>query len=157
VVDPVYFVVKAVPALCLNPNRSRKAHWSELASAIAHLRQSTCYDVMSQGFPAKLIGYVDVYICLCWPAANRKLRDVSNLAHMTKPIFDGMADAGLVDDDDQFYPARIEQFVMTKLERAHYPHGATVIAVTPGEPRATIPPIDRNGHVTQAWLDGIPR
>jgi len=29
--DPVYFIVRTVPALCLNPNRSRKAHWAELA------------------------------------------------------------------------------------------------------------------------------
>ncbi len=155
--DPTYFIVKTVPALCLNPNRSRKSHWSELASAISHLRVSTCVDVRNQGFPNKLVGYVDVYLCICWAAANRKLKDVSNLAHMTKPIFDGMQDAGLVDDDSQFYPVRIEQYVMTKAERSHYPHGCIVIGVTPGHERRTIPPVDREGYVTQAWLDGIPR
>ena len=155
--DPTYFIVKTVPALCLNPNRSRKSHWSELASAISHLRVSTCVDVRNQGFPNKLVGYVDVYLCLWWAAANRKLKDVSNLAHMTKPIFDGMQDAGLVDDDSQFYPVRIEQYVLTKAQRSHYPHGCVIIGVTPGHERETITPIDRDGFVTQAWLDGIPR
>jgi len=155
--DPVYFIVKTVPALCLNPNRSRKAHWAELASAISFLRLSTCTDVRNQGFPKKLVGHVDVYICFCWPASNRRLRDSTNLHHYCKPIYDGLADAGLVDNDDQFYGARVEQYVLTKAQRSHYPHGCVIIGVTPGHERETITPIDRDGFVTQAWLDGIPR
>ena len=68
-----------------------------------------------------------------------------------------LADASLVDNDDQFYGARVEQYCLTKAQRSHYPHGCVIIGVTPGHERETITPIDRDGFVTQAWLDGIPR
>lgn len=153
--DPVYFIVRAVPALCLNPNRSRKAHWGALSSAIASLRQTTCYDVYAQGFPAKLIGPLDAWACICWPAANRKLTDSHNAAIMLKACWDGLQDAGLYDDDKQLTVMRVEQYVLTKAERAHYRDGCIVIAVQPGENRDVIPPLDKYGNVSQLWLDGI--
>lgn len=156
-IEPVYFIVKTVPQLCLNPNRSRKAHWGALASAIAELRQNTCWDIREQGFPRKLIGPLDAWACICWPSANRKLTDSHNAAIMLKAAWDGLQDAGLYDDDKQLTVMRVEQYVLTKAERAHYPRGCIVIAVAPGENRDTIPPLDRDGYVSQAWLDGIPR
>lgn len=155
--DPIYFIVKAVPALCLNPNRSRKAHWGELAEAVRALRWSTNCDIRDWGRPRTMLGPVDVWMCICWPSAKRKLLDEVNLAHMTKPVFDGMQDAGIVENDSQFHLVDISQFVMTKVERAHYPNGCIVIAVRPGKERVAVAPIDKHGHVTQAWLDGIPR
>lgn len=155
--EPVYFIVKSVPDLCLNPNRSRRAHWAALANAIASLRQSTCYDVHEQGFPRKLIGPLDAWACICWPAANRRLTDGHNATMMLKPVWDGLQDAGLYDDDKQLTVIRVEQYVLTKSERAHYPRGCIVLAAMPGQNREVIPPLDKYGNVSQPWLDGIPR
>lgn len=155
--EPVYFIVKAVPALCLNPNRSRSHHWTDLSRAIAALRESACWDIREMGRPRTFEGPVDVWACICWPSRKRLLKDTHNCFVMLKPVWDGMTDAGVWLDDDQVTVRGVEQFVMTKIERLHYPNGCIVVAVQKGVKPVTVAPIDKHGHVTQAWLDGIPR
>lgn len=146
--------------MVLNPNRYRKTPWEELAEATRVLRYQTYFDVHRSGFPGYFFDMpvVEVFACICWTNANRAHTDEINLPHLlTKPMFDGMQDAKLVRDDSQFRLMRVEQYVLTKAQRSHYPHGCVIIGVTPGHERETITPIDRDGFVTQAWLDGIPR
>lgn len=150
-----HFIIETVPSWELNPNRQRSQHWAVLAAKVKLLHDRTYYDVRQHGF-WPLEGPVDAWATVCWASKQRVVTDQDNLRSMLKGMWDGFTEAGVWVDDSELTVVHVDQWVMEKAAKSFHRDGCIVVAIKPGEARECIPPLQRDGSVSQLWLDGIP-
>lgn len=97
------------PSRDLSPNASRKLHWSYKHRARQELHDNAYYATKeaiaryesTHGVFVALSCVVDVNWTIAW-GHGRRVMDGDNALANCKALWDGMADAGLVENDKQF-------------------------------------------------------
>ncbi len=87
-----------LPDPLLNPNKLRRLHWSVRSNASLIARQEAGWIAKSQWRDEKAMWKVEVSY-LFRVKDNRK-HDIDNLLAASKPIIDGLIDAGVMASDD---------------------------------------------------------
>lgn len=99
-------ITLSIPDRVLSPNA--RAHWAVKARATRETRGAAYYRAMAamreQGMKPPMWETAEAHVTFYWPTAHRRDRD--NAQRRMKPVWDGLQDAGVVEDDAGFihYP-----------------------------------------------------
>jgi len=102
-------LVLPLPPKVLQPNRARGTHWGTRSRAVKKYRSDA-------GLAAKALGdcgfpWPRVKVFLAFYFAENRKRDQDNFIAAMKSAFDGLADAGVVENDTDLTPMPPKFFV----------------------------------------------
>ena len=112
---PTFTIDLAHPRPPLTAND--RTHWRTKARVTKALRQEAAARVTALRIPE----YPRIRVSLVWVVKDRRRRDGGeNIAPTLKPLIDGLVDAGVVADDDQFHVFR--DMPTIRFEKGATPH-----------------------------------
>lgn len=80
-------------------NLNQRQHWAAKGTTTRRLRALAARQAKLQGIP-----HLDhLHTRLVWIPPDRRRRDEDNIVATAKPLWDGLVDAGVVDDDTSVY------------------------------------------------------
>lgn len=92
-------ITLSIPDKVLSPNA--RAHWAVKARATRETRQAAYLlatkALREQGMKPPKWETAEAHVTFYWPTAHRRDRD--NAQRRLKPVWDGLQDAGVVEDD----------------------------------------------------------
>lgn len=93
------------PPLTLN----QRGHWAKYNGPRADLRQLGLLLARQQRIPH----LTHIHTRLAWRPPDNRRRDEDNIILTAKPLWDGLVDAGVVDDDTSVYMTKYMPMILT--------------------------------------------
>ncbi len=103
----IRFTLGKLPA-DLSPNRARRLHWGMRSRAAKAVRTESYISVRAampkQGFLTSAPQWKKAIVRLTFYFTLQRNRDADNLIAQAKPVFDGLEDAGVIENDRGLTP-----------------------------------------------------